>query len=546
MEYFTNYFNINFFVFLFNGINCFYISRSGVNKIQETISSSLNLSDEIEKNGDSLKTNEIQPPEYKETKNRGVRPTRGKTVKKDLGSQYINNTWFDEKYNYKKYNEITTPSKPPFDLYSPEYNYETITNKEPIWNRLKIIYGNMKSVLQNMDGEYTKDFDVVFERFDSIIDFGDQINIIKAIENSFDPELIQFLKYKWSTTKQLVIKDYPIFNYLSFNTSFKIPRVILFDIIKILGHYLHNQAFLHLKESDFIVNLMKMSGFRTDEIREIFRILEVPINEKSILNQQLKGETENLVVEGRGFSTKNRFNKKQARDYSMSGEPYESDMMEYLEDNMVYDDNYDYYNYNDVMEYGGKENKGNKGKGSKGSSYGKVPSESNKGGGGMYNDMPNEPSQATYGDGGDSRDYPLTGPSNSYGAPPSNSFGGAAPSNSYGAPPSNSPSKGNTQPSMYGQMQPQMVPPMMMMSSFDPFILLAGLGFATFAAYIIYRLLSSTMRRKRSLSNQDLLALDLSDIPVILNNLSNWVMKAQDLYENDAVRSYFYLFFAFY
>ncbi|KAK4309134.1 hypothetical protein Pmani_019239 [Petrolisthes manimaculis] len=68
------------------------------------------------------------------------------------------------------------------------------------------------------------------------------------------------------------------------------------------------------------------------------------------------------------------------------------------------------------------------------------------------------------------------------------------------------------------------------MQSFDPFVLLAGLAFATFLAYLIYRLLSSTTGGKRREAPDMSLALDLSDIPSVVSNLITWLENSEAEY----------------
>ncbi|CAL4183178.1 unnamed protein product, partial [Meganyctiphanes norvegica] len=79
-----------------------------------------------------------------------------------------------------------------------------------------------------------------------------------------------------------------------------------------------------------------------------------------------------------------------------------------------------------------------------------------------------------------------------------------------------------------GGYQPECYGYQCMMDMFDPFILLAGLAAAAFLAYIIYRLLSSTMRRRRSEDHG--LGLDLSDLPEVMNNMYNWLENTDDKY----------------
>lgn len=68
------------------------------------------------------------------------------------------------------------------------------------------------------------------------------------------------------------------------------------------------------------------------------------------------------------------------------------------------------------------------------------------------------------------------------------------------------------------------------MQSFDPFVLLAGLAFATFLAYLIYRLLSSTSGGRRREVPDMSLALDLTDLPGVVGNLFSWLENTEAAY----------------
>lgn len=72
------------------------------------------------------------------------------------------------------------------------------------------------------------------------------------------------------------------------------------------------------------------------------------------------------------------------------------------------------------------------------------------------------------------------------------------------------------------------------MQGFDPFVLLAGLAFATFLAYLIYRLLSSTSGGRKREAPDMSLALDMSDLPGVMNNLYSWIEGAKEQYEGAA------------
>ena len=82
----------------------------------------------------------------------------------------------------------------------------------------------------------------------------------------------------------------------------------------------------------------------------------------------------------------------------------------------------------------------------------------------------------------------------------------------------------------------------------DPLALIAGLGFATFAAYLIYRLISTTTapkRRKRGAADP---SIDLSDMPSVMTQFYNWIEKAERIYEaaDEQVHISFGIFTIFY
>ena len=70
------------------------------------------------------------------------------------------------------------------------------------------------------------------------------------------------------------------------------------------------------------------------------------------------------------------------------------------------------------------------------------------------------------------------------------------------------------------------------MTSLDPFVLLAGLAFATFLAFLIFRLLSNPPGKKRSAVDLSL-NLDLSDVPNLMSNLTALVEKAEEIYGHE-------------
>lgn len=70
-----------------------------------------------------------------------------------------------------------------------------------------------------------------------------------------------------------------------------------------------------------------------------------------------------------------------------------------------------------------------------------------------------------------------------------------------------------------------------MMQTIDPFVLLAGLAFATFLAFLLFRLLSQTTGKRRSVPDMSL-NLDLSDMPEVMTNLYNFLDTADKKFGN--------------
>ena len=72
----------------------------------------------------------------------------------------------------------------------------------------------------------------------------------------------------------------------------------------------------------------------------------------------------------------------------------------------------------------------------------------------------------------------------------------------------------------------------------DPITLLAGLGFATFGAYLIYRLLSTTAAAAagggRSSSDIFSISMSLSDMPGTLTKIYDWLDNAKSVYDDSA------------
>lgn len=265
------------------------------------------------------------------------------------------------------------------------------------WARIKGIVGNMKSILEQMYPPQTDDEKRTFSVFDKAIAFGDNINVLNKIRKTFDNELLGFLGQKWTNIKDIAVNRVPMLKLLLSTDTRQITRNFMMALIQQIGHLLHQQAFTHLSELDFVTELMRSSGFKDFEIQQVFQLLDLPTE---AIDNEITDE------EGRQLG-------------NLGG----------------------YGGYN--LEKSGGYGQSSGGYGGGGGGYG--------GGGGGY------------------------------------------------------------------------------MQSFDPFVLLAGLAFATFLAYLIYRLLSSTAGRKRDMPDISL-SLDLSDLPDVVGNLYSWLEKTEEKY----------------
>ncbi|CAL4087945.1 unnamed protein product, partial [Meganyctiphanes norvegica] len=282
---------------------------------------------------------------------------------------------------------------------SVSYTNTTEWNKqvhEQHWTRFKGIVGNMKSILMQMYSPETEEEKAVFMIFDKVIEFGDNVNLINRVYDTFDHELLEFLGHKWVDIKDTVVNSSPVIKTIVSLETGSLSETMVMGLLKQLGHMLHSQAFQHLGETDFVIELMRQTGFKDLEISEVFKLLDIETN---LLETSNSDDFESRQLNRNG------------------------------------------YNYDTLEKSGG---------------YG------HSGGGGGY--------------GG----YQAQG------------YGG------------------------YG------------MQGIDPFVLLAGLAFATFLAYLIYRLLSSTAK-KRGVPDMSL-ALDMSDLPEVMNNIYNWLEKSEEKY----------------
>ncbi|XP_050692703.1 uncharacterized protein LOC126983699 [Eriocheir sinensis] len=296
---------------------------------------------------------------------------------------------------------------------------------EDHWARVKGIFENMKSILQQMyPGEAT---DVLgFSFFDRAIALGDKMHLLQDMVQSFDPALLEYLSAKWEDTKGTLV-NYPIIKSVISSSTQELGWSLLVPLMHQVGGILQRQAFTHVAELDFVTELMRTSGFKDREIRKVYELLDLPVG-------TLDGADTELQEESRQFQSYGYLDPSDSGDGEGDAEPRQYN---------------NYPGYNTLDKSGG---------------YGHS-------GGGGYGGM-----HGGYGGG-------------------------------------------------YGYMQ-----------GFDPFVLLAGLAFATFLAYLIYRLLSSTAGGGRREAPDVTLALDLSDLPGVMNNLYSWLEGAKEQYE-DAART---------
>ncbi|KAK7075074.1 hypothetical protein SK128_019925 [Halocaridina rubra] len=144
------------------------------------------------------------------------------------------------------------------------------------WTRIKGIVGNMKSILEQMYPPESEDEKRTFAVFDKAISFGDNLNVLNNIRKTFDGELLGFLGQKWTDIKENVVNGSPLLKMLLSTDTRAMTKTFMMAVIKHLGHLLHQQAFTHLSELDFVTELMRSSGFKDFEIQQVFHLLDLP------------------------------------------------------------------------------------------------------------------------------------------------------------------------------------------------------------------------------------------------------------------------------
>ncbi|XP_045120242.1 uncharacterized protein LOC123509775 [Portunus trituberculatus] len=275
---------------------------------------------------------------------------------------------------------------------SPQISAVKNEGYEDHWVRVKGIYENMRSILQQMYPMEGNDPTPGLPLLDRFISFGNHVYFLKNVVSSFDSDLLEYLSAKWSEVKASLMPTHPLLQAVLSSSVRDFGWGILMALLRQFGGILQQQAFTHIREIEFVVELMMSSGFKDEEVREVFLLLGLPT---AVIDDG---------VEARQMAGYGAYTLDKSGGYGHSG---------------------------------------------------------GYGGGG-------------YSGGG---------------------YGG------------------------YGHVQ-----------SFDPFVLLAGLAFATFLAYLIYRLLSTTTANGRALSGT-ILTLDMSDVPVGMGNLYSWLEEAKGRYE---------------
>lgn len=272
------------------------------------------------------------------------------------------------------------------DTYSDNYSQDPNH-----WTRLKSILMNMRGILEREFPSFDSNQTLPFAVLDKVINVGDNIDILKRLNDLFDTDMINFVSQKWIDISNNIINGSPVLKTFFSATRTDLTNSSMLPILKGIGHLFQNNALKHMQDLDFVSNLMKSSGFHDMEIAEVFSLLDL---------QDQPTVDNNLLVEGRQYG-------------------------------------------NTLMEKSG-------GYGHSSGGYG----------------------HASHGGGG------------------------------------------------------------YMMQTIDPFVLLAGLAFATFLAFLLFRLLSQTTGRRRSVPDMSL-NLDLSDTPEVMTNFFHFLDTAEKRFETN-------------
>lgn len=216
----------------------------------------------------------------------------------------INDTGEELKLNQEelKSNEKQNIS---FHLMPPKKFVEENETNINHWMRIRAIVENMKSIFLQTYGENSRDKLEILNMLDKMMEIGDKINAIRNIEDTFDNNLLEFLKSKWIDMKSDIISSNPVLNALLSIDG----KILLLEIAKGLvrqfGQTFHKQAFAHIREQDFVIETMRQSGFKDSEIYEVFDLLDLPkdllVSSSETLQTQFEGQYRFFgAVQGRG------------------------------------------------------------------------------------------------------------------------------------------------------------------------------------------------------------------------------------------------------
>ncbi|XP_071535206.1 uncharacterized protein [Panulirus ornatus] len=166
------------------------------------------------------------------------------------------------------------------DTYASSSN--TVKSSPPIddslahWRRLKGIFANMKSILASLYGAETGSGRILLAAFDKMEAVGDAILMINTFYKSLDPELLQYLHRRVGCVWGDLTEGNPLLGRLTLPNITEARETFVPQMLAKLGHFLHHQAMTFVDELDFILELMKASGFTEEEIYFIFHLLDLP------------------------------------------------------------------------------------------------------------------------------------------------------------------------------------------------------------------------------------------------------------------------------
>lgn len=144
------------------------------------------------------------------------------------------------------------------------------------WRRLKGIFANMKSILTRLYEAETESGHVPIAALDKMEAVGDSILMVKSFYKSLDPELRQYLLRRLEGFWGDLTEGNPLLRIVNLPNITEATETLVPQMLIKLGHFLHHQAMTFVDELDFVLELMKSSGFTEDEIYFIFQLLGLP------------------------------------------------------------------------------------------------------------------------------------------------------------------------------------------------------------------------------------------------------------------------------